>query len=88
MLGLLTTHIRRCDAMSSSINGGLFTALNALRRTELRTVEAAHTIAKGGADALPEASTQLHLAKLEHKANAKVIRSLDQNLGQVLDIVA
>lgn len=66
---------------------GLPGALMATRKTEELAVNAAVRLSDESPHALAERDVALRLAKHQHQSTARVIRSLDRNLGQVLDLL-
>lgn len=65
----------------------LYGVLTATRKTERLAVNAAVRLSEASPDAVAEREVALKLAKLKHQSTARMIRSLDRNLGQVLDLL-
>lgn len=74
--------------VDSSPIGGLFTAMQALAQSEEKTLKAVEEISSGDFGRITDGLLQLKTASIEHKANAHVVRSLDENLGNLIDMLA
>lgn len=59
-----------------------------MQEAESRAVRATIRLGAEGVDAEADVSSELRLAKIQHKANAQMIRTLDRMRGSVLDILA
>ncbi len=63
-------------------------AVQGIQNAQNRAVKAASRIGSEGVAASPDADIELMLSRVELKANAKVVRTLDQMVGGLLDTLA
>ncbi|MDI9639370.1 hypothetical protein QPK87_19315 [Kamptonema cortianum] len=70
-------------------SSGLMAAMAAMHDANEKAVKAAIRFSDPMAmDESVDTYTALRLAKLQHKANARVVKSLNENSGYILDLVA
>lgn len=70
----------------SSLGSAAQSAIEGLKRAELKTQDAAQNIAEGSLD--PEDVVSLSQAALDFKANVAVLKSTDEQAKSLLDILA
>lgn len=73
--------------MTSSVRG-FYAAYQAMHESEAKVVKSAAKIAEGDLRSLPESLANLRSARAEHQVQAVTARSLDQNVGTMLDMFA